>query len=201
MTRQPKENIRVTHFFKKKLTLKFKMAAVHGREGRERRSTAFQKKIDPQHTLSSSSLRGRRKSRAGADDQKPAEGHGDQLSQTIFPTPSMFVGVAGRNCRMYTKVVLHKQTSLRYRIQRWFRQRRGSAARSEQNLHQNRGTTPEPQRSHRDAARSSPSLIASEPVCADPGRPNHTRPPEPHLNPQNLPIMFPSARITWKIWN
>lgn len=70
----------------------------------------------------------------------------------------MFSGVVGSGCRMHTKVVLHKQTSLRYRIQRWFR---GSAARSKQNLQQNRRAAPEDACFHTNVDRTSPLHVVS----------------------------------------
>lgn len=164
------------------------MAAVHRREGRERRSTAFQKKIDPQHALSSSCLWSEMRSCTWAEGSKTADGDHHQLSQTFFQKPFMFVGVAGSNCRMYTKVVLHKQTSLRYRIQRLFRQPRGSAGRSRQNRSRDRWTTPEKVGLHANDGRSSSSPITSGLFMCT------TRPPEPHLAPRTTPD---SQNQTW----
>lgn len=76
--------------------------------------------------------------------------------------PAVFVGVVGSDCRMYTKVVLHKQTSLRYRIQRLFRRQRGSAARSKPNLDQNRRAAPENVGFDINVSRPSHSLITSD---------------------------------------
>lgn len=137
------------------------MAVVDGREGRERRSTASQEKVDPQHTQSSASLRSGTRSRTWAGDRGSAGGHTHQLSQTFFQIAVMFAGVVGSGCRMHTKVVLHKQTSLRYRIQRWFRRRRGSAARSKQNLQQNRRAAPKDVCFHINVNRTSPLLVVS----------------------------------------
>lgn len=137
------------------------MAVVDGREGRERRSTASQEKVDPQHTQSSASLRSGTRSRTWAGGRRSAGGHARQLCPTFFRIPVMFAGVVGSGCRMHTKVVLHKQTSLRYRIQRWFRRRRGSAARSKQNLQQNRRDAPEDVCFHINDNRTSPLLVVS----------------------------------------
>lgn len=137
------------------------MAVVDGREGRERRSTASQQKVDPQHTRSSASLRSGTESRTWTGVRRSGGGHTHQLSRTSCQIPAMFAGVVGSGCRMHTKVVLHKQTSLRYRIQRWFRRRRGSAARSKQNLQQNRPTAPEDVCYHTNVNRTSLLLVVS----------------------------------------